>query len=87
MKHTPGPWHIGKGLRIIGANSQRVAVCDDNEATPGMDNARLIAAAPDLLEALTMLYDSITDERADEVFRKEALDKAHAIRAKVEGTA
>lgn len=34
-----------------------------------------------------MLYDSITDERADEVFRKEALDKAHAIRAKVEGTA
>lgn len=52
MKHTPGPWHVGKSLRIIGANSQRVAVCDDNEATPGMDNARLIAAAPDLLAAL-----------------------------------
>lgn len=85
MKHTPGPWHVGKGIRIIGANSQRVAVCDDNEATPGMDNARIIAAAPELLEALTILYGSITDERADGAYRKEALDKARAAIAKSTG--
>lgn len=51
-KHTPGPWQIGKGYRVIGGNSQRVAVCDDNELTPGIANARLIAAAPELLSSL-----------------------------------
>lgn len=55
--HTPGPWSVGKDTRIIGANSQRVAVADDNELTPGMANARLIAASPDLLAALIAFRD------------------------------
>lgn len=65
--HTPGPWHIGDGTRIIGANSQRVSVCDDNHATPGLANARLIAAAPDLLAALKAIADTTCNHGPNEV--------------------
>lgn len=59
-KHTPGPWHIQKsdhvgGLLIKPIPGQVVAQCDkliEMEA-----NARLIAAAPELLEALDKLID------------------------------
>lgn len=54
--HTPDPWHIGDGLRIIGANSQRVAVCDDNHATPGLANARRIAACVNSCQGIGTEY-------------------------------
>ena len=55
-KHTPGPWRIGtpppNGEQTIGdAMGMMVAVATTG---PGVDteaNARLIAAAPDLLKA------------------------------------
>jgi hypothetical protein len=43
--HTPGPWAIRSGI-VYGPNEQRVA------AFEGLANARLIAAAPELLAAL-----------------------------------
>ena len=56
MKHTPGPWHIGmkpgpilygpKGEQIIDLRTSILPV-DEDQA-----NARLIAAAPDLLGEL-----------------------------------
>lgn len=49
MKHTPGPWHLstdGFTTMITDANGDEVYI-GANEA-----NARLIAAAPELLEAL-----------------------------------
>ena len=58
-KHTPGPWRDGTegNFRIYGRDGQDVA-----EALPRVlntrewrANARLIAAAPDLLEALKEL--------------------------------
>jgi hypothetical protein len=65
-KHTPGPWHIdrdaferaarlkgGDNMRLIlrwGAFARRSSADVEIEA-----NARLIAAAPDLLEALQTL--------------------------------
>jgi hypothetical protein len=64
MKHTPGPWRVcdefilagGTGCegRIITANLDRIHYeCQpDNQA-----NANLIAAAPDLLDALQELHD------------------------------
>lgn len=55
-KHTPGPWHIGMkpGPMIYGSDSSQVAdlradLLDKGERAA---NARLIAAAPELLACL-----------------------------------
>ena len=51
-KHTPGPWRLaggaGDGYALIGADNS--VTCDTGFATTV--DARLIAAAPELLEAL-----------------------------------
>jgi hypothetical protein len=53
VHHTPGPWTVD-GSYIHGPNGKRfLAVAGDGE---GQANARLIAAAPELLEALSALY-------------------------------
>lgn len=49
LKHTPGPWKIEDRV-IRASNGQNVAGCVVARMTPG--DARLIAAAPDMLEAL-----------------------------------
>lgn len=62
-KHTPGPWTRGEGdsqsvLSEIGWE----CVAQANDGLPNMDaNARLIASAPDLLEALKELVDANDD--------------------------
>ena len=65
-KHTPGPWHVSDAdsvnPRIDVSNGRGVAHATQRDQHPvigqgisiqeAMANARLIAAAPDLLEAL-----------------------------------
>lgn len=83
-KHTSGPWHLG-GNGFIVYSRDGYAICDvktfhgRNDADAG--NARLIAAAPVLLEALAELEDaaSVTsDSRVDAARRtaRAAIDKA-----------
>ncbi len=53
-KHTPGPWKVD-GDTYITAHSLIIAHCKQNGSLKLEDaqaNARLIAAAPELLEAL-----------------------------------
>jgi hypothetical protein len=58
QKHTPGPWHVGfkPGPIVYGSQGEQVA----NLFEPLIDteenkaNARLIASAPDLLNALKL---------------------------------
>jgi hypothetical protein len=56
MKHTPGPWTFDKDDLGIWINSpaypQPIAKMGKSTVFPTEANARLIAAAPDLLEAL-----------------------------------
>lgn len=61
MKHTPGPWTQLDQEHAISIVSAGIVIADvfkpdDNCVSPPMsetlDNARLIAAAPDLLKAL-----------------------------------
>ena len=70
-KHTPGPWHIDPikahangNRRIIAEQCTPVAVVPEHLAA----DARLIAAAPDLLEALTkaatMLHPDLDEYKA-----------------------
>lgn len=53
-KHTPGPWAViegdFRGVKIEGEDQAEVARCPGDKQ--GRIDARLIAAAPELLEAL-----------------------------------
>ena len=72
-KHTPGPWFVDHkspflvwaGDDIDGRHIAHIGPAND---TPRFDvdgpNARLIAAAPDLLEALEYCLDCLGDEFA-----------------------
>jgi hypothetical protein len=87
-KHTPGPWsqHLVKVQRdITGPHGQSIAYTrgadwsGDKSESEELANARLIAAAPELLEALREVV-AISDRKHD------AWDKAHAAMAKAAGT-
>jgi len=75
-EHTPGPWvvhptSIHPAVRSIGtaeAGPRRICTVGSTNGNPtDWHNARLIAAAPDLLEALNTLPQSLasTDEDLD----------------------
>jgi hypothetical protein len=68
--HTPGPWSVVDGE--IEAEGAAVASVDRHELNPACvdaeANARLIAAAPELLEALDYLYNWTKDVGGDEAF-------------------
>ena len=66
-RHTPGPWvakvtkaGLGGGYQgVDGPRGQRVALCDEDISLPPKEreaNARLIAAAPDLLAFVQDIY-------------------------------
>jgi hypothetical protein len=62
-KHTPGPWRVGKGgpngCPTVGTEKGlMVAMVSHGNSHPTQANARLIAAAPDLLEALEWALDA-----------------------------
>ena len=94
MKHTPGPWirdvHSGIDCDVRAANGRKVALCwglASNHATNYKPqyraecaaNARLIAAAPELLEALQEL---VEDVRYGDPVDVAILGKATAVIAK-----
>lgn len=87
-KHTKGPWlpMAGMPTNIIDASGLRVARCDfDGDFTHAdcLANARLIAAAPDLLDELNV---AIAYLEHPEAFDRDALRrKWHALKAKAEG--
>jgi hypothetical protein len=69
-KHTPGPWRIWKDMdpkeprQITGPSQDFICVID--EANTNDDaNARLIAAAPELLEAAAELVNAFDSEDCD----------------------
>ena len=77
MNHTPGPWKVNKlvtGYYSINpvAGGVTIARCDtlDPFSEKQQANARLIAAAPEMLEALIEVYsawrhtDNVTDPEA-----------------------
>lgn len=71
-KHTPGPWKLvlnkfGCEAAVTVANKNSpdqpfiVAMCDDGEHLNNEANARLIAAAPEMLKAIKQLYSIYMD--------------------------
>ncbi len=97
MSHTPGPWHTGNivGERyVFAADGYAVAdatVYHRNHDDQHIANARLIAAAPELLEALEtmvaysdkLIADGHYDYREPRV--QELYDMCAAVIAKATG--
>lgn len=85
VKHTPGPWRASTasmdGFRPIMAPGGAIVSLVSNLAGNPSD-ARLIAAAPDLLEALTLLVAGIENSVSDTYI---PLVKARAAIAKATG--
>jgi hypothetical protein len=81
---TPGPWTFGY-LRECPA----VLGPDGEPVTTSMENARLIAAAPDLLEALQAMVDALNVQlefiKVPSAKAQMALHNAHRALAKAEG--
>jgi len=84
-KHTPGPWvvvgshverHDGDGIYSRIAACYETTICEEHGGT-ALANARLIAAAPDLLAALRALVHPMASD--------EDVDHARAAIAKAEG--
>ena len=89
--HTPGPWHVA-GYGIFGPeavlkdavavtsvrarNGLGVSTFEDAER---MANARLISAAPDLLEAATRAHKALSDGSISENCLTVVLDLQDAI--------
>ena len=71
-KHTPGPWSFytepqPNGCPIVGAKGLMIAqlahsINYNDQAETAIANARLISAAPDLLEALKTAHAHIADD-------------------------
>ena len=69
--HTPGPWTFGRAIpaddtvsRIVRAGDDHIAVVMDLDgaAQESVKNARLIAAAPQMLRALQRLTHPAADD-------------------------
>jgi len=97
-KHTPGPWFTKREgfstvyveARLRGSTIQEVAACGPTEAGAEQQeaNARLIASAPELLEALILLEREMVESgNAGSVDYgwKPAIEKTRAAIAKATG--
>jgi hypothetical protein len=93
-KHTPGPWkaHFEEAYFVTGPDLGRVAIMMNLKGAHGLGgrrsgdesaaNARLIAAAPELLNALRDLVDAMTGRLDGETI---ALHNALSFLAKADG--
>jgi len=91
-KHTPGPWVTSpepNGIEwVVDAGPWGICVCAD---APGLGtaeaNARLITAAPELLEALETLLGFVENKRfPDTIYVRNAINEAEAVIAKATGS-
>jgi len=91
-KHTPGPWEAipvgpAEGWGVVAVNP----IIDSSITGMSEANARLIAAAPDLLEALTAFAqmwgsrDAHSTSKRSQARRADLWDKVNSALAKAEG--
>lgn len=96
-ERSPGPWHVrergwnGGGTEIVDRNGRPVADVSRRNGWGGghpplvvADNARLLAAAPQLLEALARLVDVYDEPETTDAWSRrweQALEEAGALLA------
>ena len=89
-KHTPGPWALSSGAsHVIAARGGGICKLDSIHGAyqDQAANAHLIAAAPDMLEALKRIEYGLTQDArtADGWTKADAVACAQAAIAKAEG--
>lgn len=91
MTHTPGPWRHEKDFSVRATNNYEIAhVSHMNYERGGTceANARLIAAAPDMLEALKWAAEILESYKNQKCgIHIDAIEKARAAIAKATGAA
>jgi hypothetical protein len=84
-KHTQGPWHVEQSGSIY-AKDEFIGIALDGKpwgkALPQEANARLMAAAPELLEVLELL---LLYSRGEGMGYDETYHRAEKLIAKIEG--
>lgn len=92
-KHTPGPWVVAEDVfndrpEIRDRDGRLIAVVMAHypmSATTQSANARLIAAAPELLEALKWLNAEFDDDFGGVLFTRNDFERVRKAIAKAEG--
>lgn len=83
MAHTEGPWKLDQEeLFIFGPNTEMIAeIRGYGAGLPQYANGNLIAAAPDMLEALEQAYDYLNGVEAEPMASHvlKAINKAKGI--------
>lgn len=85
--HTPAPWKIdaAHSTRVLLLNDAKGYAIGEIVDTRNPDNARLIAAAPDLLEALCTALPFVEDHEDSDTYKRGAVARAVAqIRAAID---
>jgi hypothetical protein len=87
IQHTPGPWELVCGdenniFDYVRIADRRLIICEGRSKDEANANARLIAAAPELLEALQSLCSAFDgDTECTEIL--DMLSKGGPIRAAI----
>jgi hypothetical protein len=91
VKHTPGPWAVDAEGDVVVSDGTVAWVGSANALdapyTANLPNARLIAAAPEMYEALKAILDGSGPyiSRVTKIVGVDAVEKASAAIAKAEG--
>ena len=87
--HTPGPWKWSFGTYVIKSDEGRIIARTNIEHNEeNADNARLIAAAPDLLNVAYVAlgaFSAMVEDDPKDVYAKTWLKDVKAAIAKAEG--
>lgn len=78
-KHTPGPWHVYKGHGLYVDSSSAGSVCkvaEKRASEQQVANAHLIAAAPDMLEALIIALPWLSENEVPSLVAKKIAEAA-----------
>ena len=88
MSHTPGPWKVMCGDVVLMRDEREVVAWVGNIDGQMIDNARLIASAPDMLEVLEWLsneFDCRDDKYGMVSFTHDEFRKVEAAIKKARG--
>lgn len=88
FKGTPGPWALTESteceyVMVVGANGSGL-FCENVDHPGAREDARLIAAAPELLEALQKVDEQLGDVECESSADARAVERCHeTIRAAI----